>query len=447
MTVRPAIAALVCALLAPATALAASYPLPQDPEAPGKRPKHAHTLYVCKHKKTHGHRCVHKIQKAVNKAGRGDTIRISNGVYHEGVQIVGRKKAWLRLVGNRKSPRKVRIDSKGVSGPRAQNAVLVNSANQVTLDGLSVRNYKGNGVFLVNVTGYKVNHLVAMGPKGVYGIYAFNSKGGSMQNSETFYHNDGGFYVGQTPRQTKPRRTIVRNIKSWGNALGWSGTNMRYVTISRSEFFNNGIGMAPNALDSEKYVPAEDNVITNNDIFWNNFNYYRGAPFKPKTFGGNYNLPPGIGILMLGADRTKVTGNRIFGNYLVGIGMVIDFTLQKPENKKYREPVGNQITGNDFGLGGNDLNARDLAYDGTGRRNCMQDNVFRSPNLPADENTFHQCPGPDENHQDNSVLAEGLKWLQDDTHEKYWIKHPHAAHKGYNVLEHWNKSYKPGGGL
>ena len=30
---------------------------------------------------------------------------------------------------------------------------------------------------------------------------------------------------------------------------------MRYVTITDSEFFNNGIGIFPNALDSEKYAP------------------------------------------------------------------------------------------------------------------------------------------------------------------------------------------------
>ena len=38
--------------------------------------------------------------------------------------------------------------------------------------------------------------------------------------------------MGQTPPQAKPIRSIVKNIDSWGNPLGWSGTNMRYVTIT-----------------------------------------------------------------------------------------------------------------------------------------------------------------------------------------------------------------------
>ena len=115
---------------------------------------------------------------------------------------------------------------------------------------------------------------------GVYGIYAFNSKGGTMRDSEAYYNNDAGFYIGQTPAQVKPIRSIVDNIDSWGNPLGWSGTNMRYVTITNSRFYNNAAGLVPNALDSEKFPPAEDNIIRGNEIFWNNFDFHKGAPFK-----------------------------------------------------------------------------------------------------------------------------------------------------------------------
>jgi hypothetical protein len=436
-----AITALACALLAPATALAVDYPPASEPGGTTKAPKNGRTLKVCKK----GKRCFKTIQKAVNAAKPGDKIRIANGVYHEGVTIKGSKKSFLTLVGNTKNPRKVRIDSKGVHGAAAQNGVLIQGANGVTVDGMSARNYLGNGFFAVNVVGYTFNHVIGEGPKGVYGVYGFNSKGGQILNSEAFFNKDAGFYIGQTPKQTKPRRSIVRGIRSWGNAIGWSGTNMRYVTISSSEFFNNGIGMLPNALDSEKFPPADENVISDNDIFWNNFNYYRGSPFKPKQFGGHYNLPPGLGLVLLGANNTTVQGNRIFGNYLSGFGMIIDFALTKRTD--LAQPIGNQITGNDFGLGGNDLNGRDLAYDGTGKLNCFQDNVLRSPTVPADGNTFATCPGPDPNHQDSTVLDEGLRWLNDKNHETYWLKHPHAAHKGYKPLEHWTKNYKPGGDL
>ena len=428
-------AALGMALLVPSAAMAVNYPPPSDPGGPSKRPSNTKTLHVCKH----GKRCIKTIQKAVNKAKAGDTIRIANGTYREGVKISGKKKAFLRLIGNAKNPDKVVIDAH----KKKQNSVFVNGANNVTLSGMTARNYRANGFFALNVDGYDMNHLVAHNG-GSYGLYAFNSKGGRMTNDVAYYNNDGGFYIGQTPKQTKPKRSIVTKIESWGNAIGWSGTNMRYVTITKSQFFNNGVGVLPNAVDGEKFPPAEDNVIADNDIYWNNFNYFAGAPFKPKKFGGGFALPPGMGVLLIGARTNKVQNNRIYGNYLVGVAEVTDFALKKPENKPFADPVGNEVTGNQFGLGGQDLNGRDIAYDGSGKLNCFQSNDLHSPTVPADGNTLATCPGPDPNHADPSVLQEGAAWLGDNTHEKYWVRNPHAAKPGYNALEHWTKSFQPG---
>ena len=33
-----------------------------------------------------------------------------------------------------------------------------------------------------------------------------------MLNSEAYYANDGAFYIGQTPPQAKPVRTLVSNV-------------------------------------------------------------------------------------------------------------------------------------------------------------------------------------------------------------------------------------------
>src|SRR3954470_21643000 len=99
-----------------------------------------------------------------------------------------------------------------------------------------------------------------------------------------------------TPVQAKPKRSLVTGIKSYGNVLGFSGTNMRYVTITKSQWFNNGTGIVPNALDTEKFAPPEENVITDNDVFWNNFNYYKGAPFKLRESATSVPYPVGVGI-------------------------------------------------------------------------------------------------------------------------------------------------------
>lgn len=422
-------------LLVPASAMAVNYPPPTNPGKPPTRPAHTHTLKVCKH----GKGCFKTIQKAVDKAAAGDTIKVAAGTYREGVKVTGRKKAYLRLIGNPSKPRSVIIDSKGLGGSAAQNGVLINGADFVTVSGMYARNYKGNGFFAVNLTGYDFNHLVA-GHGGTYGIYAFNTTGGKISDSEAFYNNDGGFYIGQTPPQTKPKRTIAKNLVSWGNVIGWSGTNMRYVTITKSRFFDNGVGVVPNALDSEKYAPPEDNVISDNDVFWNNFNYSAGAPFTVRASATSFPYPPGVGIVLFGGRRNIVQNNRVWGNWLVGISTIKQFVLQQADAQ---DPVGNVVKGNTLGLGGSDLNGYDMFYDGAGSGNCFEGNATTTTNIPADNSTFAACPGPNPNAYNQDLDKQTAQWVTDPV-GSHWVRHGHAAKPGYNPLELWTKSFDPG---
>jgi plastocyanin len=423
------------ALATAGPALAIDYPAPTDPGQVQKAPAGPHrTLKVGPHAR------YHSIQKAVDAAKAGDTVKIADGTYRESVKIIGAKKRYLRLIGNKRKPAKVVIDGSRLKGAAAQNGVLVNSADQVTVQGVTVRNWKGNGVFLLNVTGYLADKINAFND-GTYGVYAFNSRGGTMSNSVGAWNNDSGFYIGQTPVQTKPIRSLVTNVKSYGNTLGFSGTNMRYVTITKSEWFNNGIGIVPNALDSEKWAPPEDNVITDNDIYWNNFNYYKGAPFAvTRSSTDGVPFPVGVGVFLFGGRRHLVENNRIFGNYLTGVAMVQQLLLKQ---KDAQELVGNQIRHNFFGKDGTDPNGRDLFYDGDGSGNCFSDNVGVKVTLPAEESAFPACPLTGANTLRTDMQETAVKWaLGDETHEANWIKASHAPIAGRVPLEHWTPATK-----
>ena len=209
--------------------------------------------------------------------------------------------------------------------------MLINGANEVTVQGFTAQHYNGNGFFVINAAGYHFTTTIAE-YVGVYGLYAFNSIGGEMRRDIGAWNNDSGFYVGQTPKQTKPIRTIISDVVSYGNVLGYSGTNSRYVTITKSKWFNNGVGIVPNALDSEKFPPPEQNVITDNDVFWNNFDYYKGAPFKLRPAAtGDVPYPTGVGILLFGGRNNTISNNRIYGNWLLGAGMIEQFLLKNPD--------------------------------------------------------------------------------------------------------------------
>src|SRR3954454_15965070 len=87
------------ALATAGPALAIDYPAPTDPGQVQAAPKGPHhTLKVGAHEK------FRTIQKAVDAAKAGDTVKIANGTYNERVQIVGANKRYLRLIGNKSNP-------------------------------------------------------------------------------------------------------------------------------------------------------------------------------------------------------------------------------------------------------------------------------------------------------------------------------------------------------
>ncbi len=403
------------------------YPKPSNPKVQAKPKGPFKTLKVGKTAR------YKTISAAVRAAHAGDTIKVANGIYKEGVVVQGSAKSFIKIVGNNADPSKVVLEGKGLHGGGAQNGVQVNGANGVTVSGMTAQHYKANGFFFVNVNGYTATKLHAF-LVGTYGIYAFNSVGGTMTDDVAAWNNDAGYYIGQTPPQVKPVRSIVKNVVSYGNVLGFSGTNMRYVTITRSKFFNNGTGIVPNALHSEKFAPPEDNVIIDNDVFWNNFNYYRNAPFPiAKNNKDTTPYPVGVGILLFGSRTTQVTGNRVYGNYLAGAGMVQQFLLSQEPGAQ--DLIGNSFTNNAFGLNGTDLNGRDLVYDGNGQNNCFSGNTGVAVTVPADGSTMPACPFTGANAFSADTQATLVSWALEPTHEALWVVRPHVAQPGLTPLE------------
>jgi parallel beta helix pectate lyase-like protein len=427
---RKAAAAVVIGSLAlAAPAMATKYPPAKDPPGVQKAPKGPHhTLKVGKHAR------FKTIQAAVKAAKAGDTIRVSHGTYKGQVKISGAAKRYLQIIGDVKHPNRVIVELKGQHGAKAQNGFFILGADQVRVAGIQAQHYKANGFFALNVKGYKFDHDIAKWG-GTYGIYAFNSYGGVISDSVGAWNNDSGFYIGQTPPQTHPTRSIATRLKAYGNVIGWSGTNMRYVTITKSQFWNNGTGIVPNTEDTEKFPPPSDNVIANNQVFWNNFNYYLGAPFKrEKTQVGGLSYPVGVGILLYGGHNNTVENNNVYGNWLSGIAGIQAVTLK---NAALQTLVGNKVINNQLGLGGQDLNGYDLYYEGDGSDNCFSGNTPSASMLPANGSTFAACPFSGPNAFDSAAQQQAIGWAVNPDHEAAWQRHPHVTKKGYLPLEHW----------
>ena len=373
----------------------------------------------------------------MNAARPGDTVKVAHGTYREGVKVNGNAKRYIKIVGDANAPHKVVIVAPA-SGAAAQNAIAINAADEVTVRGMKATGQKANGFFVTNATGYTFDRLIAA-KTGVYGLYAFNTKGGSMTNSLGYYQRDGAYYVGQTPEQTKPKRTIIKNVVGWGSVLGFSGSNMRYVTISDSKFFNNGVGIAPNAIDSEKFPPEEDNVIRDNDIFWNNFDAYKKAPFRA-TAQADFVYPPGSGIVLLSGRRNLVENNRFWGHHLGAWISVQNIFLKNPETI---DLIDNVVRGNKFGLDGLDKNGRDLVYTGNGRGNCFENNTGVETMLPADPANFPGCPGPDNQDTQDAITL----MFEAGVNKKYrenWITTARSPIQGIEPLVDYEEGHQYG---
>ena len=89
---------------------------------------------------------------------------------------------------------------------------------------------------------------------------------------------------------------------------------------------------------------------------------------------------------------------------------------------------------NAFGLGGTDLNGRDLVYDGNGTGNCFAGNTGVSVTIPADGSTLAACPFAGANAFSPATQAELLSFAGEAAVAR-WNKHPHAPKPGYVPLE------------
>jgi hypothetical protein len=418
--------------------------------APGAAAAKHETLVVCKHG------CDYRtIQDAVDASGKQATIEIGPGKYKEGVVVKGHKHDGLTIEGTGKSRKDVVLDGKHAhtaDGSTANHGIEGIKVDDLTLENMWARNYATNGFFIHQCEGYVMKNLLASFNRS-YGLYAFDCIAGRMTHSEGYGHGDSAFYVGATPPQKgKPKWTVLDHVEGHLNVLGYSGTNSDYVEIRNSNFYNNGVGIVPNTLDSEPYEPTSDNFIHDNNIFWNNFNYFApDSPVKTVSRGlgeveglGTIQFPTGVGIVLLGNTGTRVEDNAIFGHFKWGAA-----TISNPFNEgEDATAIDNHFVGNQMGRDGTDTNPYDFFSDGSGSGNCFSDNVsstFDPSGTATNAFLYPECPAPPPpasgsgtTAADDDQFAELATYVTTDPPEKQecsWTRHEHPKFKRFKPFE------------
>jgi hypothetical protein len=417
----------------------------------------AATLTVCKHG------CQFQtIQAAVNKVkkGEGTKIKIEPGSYKEGVRVVGHKYDGLKFVGDAKSPKQVVMNGKnakvqvpGEGDQPAQNAIEGLNVDNLKIVGILGKNYLANGFFIHadpgnHCDGFLMKSDIAAFNRA-YGLFSKHCIGGRFTNTLSYGQGDSGIYVGETPPQNKPVWTEIDNNVMSENVLGYSGTNSKYVDIERNYVYNNGAGLVPNTLTSEKFQPTGTGKIQDNSIFWNNFNYFLpNSPVKTVSSGlgqvGDLTIqyPTGVGVVIFGGDGWKVTDNRIFGNFMWGAAAFSDpFNGQATSRN-------NVFQNNAMGKDGTDKNGYDFFNDGSGKGNCFAGNksstFYVDPSAANPQSFLYPgCPAPSTagtgtNQGDTgqtNALAAYVTSTPPCAQQNSWARHSHPKYKNFKPID------------
>jgi len=316
------------------------------------------------------------IQQAVDSARSGDVILVGAGTYHEAV-VVETPRITIRGIDR---------NSVVLDGEYSLPNGFEVTANGVAIENLTVHSYRQNGVLVSgayarrsddsipvgttgnSISGYRVSYVTAYN-NGLYGVYAFASQDGLIENVYASGHPDSGIYVGQC----KPCNTVVRRVTAENNAIGYFGTNSSGgVWVVESVFRGNRLGLAPNSQTTEKLAPQEDAVIAGNLVVDND------NPDAPEIRNGFFSG----GIVVGAGTRNTVFRNRVSGHSWAGIA-VMPLNAFRPEKNSVRENV----------VSGNGVDLVYVGSDSMGDGNCFADNSFDSSSPEAIESAL-SCSNP-----------------------------------------------------
>jgi hypothetical protein len=319
------------------------------------------------------------IQAAVDKASEGDLVLVSPGVYNEEV-IVQKKNIVIRGLDRNE----VILDGEFTK----DNGIKV-FADGVAVENLTVRNYKGNGVFFTGdydsdyvLAGYRASYVTVYN-NGDYGIYAFNATKGQFDHDYGSGHPDSAFYIGQC----EPCDAVITDSVAEYNMLGYSGTNSSDLIIANSEWRNNMIGIVPNSQDGEKLAPQKRTTIVGN---WVHDNNNPGVPVNNDT----YRLASDIGIITTGGVDNVIERNLVENHPRAGIAIIL--WPFRDEGLPPFETIGNKVRDNVItGTGADGIGDLLLwmndSSDGT-QGNCFAGNTFTF-SFPVDLEQVAPCDG------------------------------------------------------
>ena len=295
-----------------------------------------------------------------------------------------------------------------------QDVIRADRADGFQLRNVLVEQAGYNDVDIVETNGFRLTHLVARWAKN-YGILSFAADNGLYAHIKAYGNGDSGIYPGSGPEGRCKRYGIeVRNVESYGNVIGQSGTAGNGTWIHDSKFHDNAAGISADSFaPGHPGMPQDCSKWENNEIYSNNFNpfeddneaYCNSTPFEKRrkdVVCPQFLAVVGAGFMLYGVNDNLIRNNRIYDNWRSGMRLFWVPSALRGENDPASQTDtsnGNRTVTNTFGVGpgGQAMpNGTDVYWDEQGRGNCWNENsVAPGKTLKSDPVVLPDCDSLD----------------------------------------------------
>lgn len=242
------------------------------------------------------------IQEAVKAAAPGTTIQIMPGMYSETVYI---DKDDIRLVGVIKEGQRATLD-----GKKKLNDAILYSGNNIVVENLLIRDYKGNGIMSQAGNNFEIRNNVII-DTGIYGIFPQLGKNGVIEHNVVSGIEDAAIYVGMSDNIHVAHNDVFDSV------AGIEIENSRHAIVENNYVHNNTGGILAFITPGLPIKTTYDVIIRNNFVIGNNHPNF-GAPGS--TVAG---IPAGTGMLIMAADDVIIEDNIISDHKTAGI-LIVD---------------------------------------------------------------------------------------------------------------------------
>ena len=305
-----------------------------------------------------------------------DDDRVCDHLCNLTLEGLGRRPRHTLVVGDRYKRDVIRAD-------RADGIIIRNLATEQAAF---------NGIDVVETNGFLLRKLVSRYNQN-YGILTFTSDNGLYDRVVAHTNGDSGVYPGSGPEGHCARYGIeIRNVRSYGNVLGLSGTAGNGTWTHDSHFYGNAAGLINDSfVPGHPGMPQDCSKWTNNEINSNDINPFEQdnqkfcaeTPFEKRPrerLCPQFQVPVGTGIGGYGINANTIENNTIYDNWRQGIALFWVPATIRGENdpaKQSDTSNGNRVLNNSFGVGPDgkpQRNGVDIYWDEEGIGNCWQGN-------------------------------------------------------------------------